>query len=571
MLRINSFFSRISNRKDKDITEGGFRNINKKRLDIVDSQRKVHNSWDFIRRRLHRPNHPVSNANGDIHRAQQAALSSPAGTEPESNQIVGKVHSSLSITAIAQKQHDSSNQHILPTPQGELEDSASQLVDHKQISYPNSTSRDQVAGRRPSIEYIGTIPTKRISTNGTSKDGSRVSTKRMKKGEHDPSGLEVSAELLQAESRESQLRKEVDELKAELKIQENFARAEKAKAAQYMQQWEILQHEVQDNRRIQAGWKQAKEQQELAYREAIGGFDAKMRELQQDKLQLTSALRVKEKILAEYRNDIVKLSNERPDSKRDDHYFEQNFSQLFRSIHNWVLQYYLTVNPKLEDIASIHPTIQEFLTATDPAGGGRLALLQTEPLYVIQAYIASQVTSHILKPVLLGLMGDSYEKLYGVIATCAGAEELIKWRMSTINILSRREEFSKAVSTRVGEVANELVASLASLLTDSTSPQYKPGPRTKKLKAIVDQAAKLALETQQEPSVISYAHFEPATTCVASYVSDAKGLKDEVELQAMGTFVHLTVYPAVVRKPCNEGQEIVLVKAKVLAAGLGDL
>ena len=464
----------------------------------------------------------------------------------------------------------------------------------------NSTSREQIAGHRSSIEVIGTVPAKRISAR--SRDGSRASTKRIKKGEHDPRGIEVSAELVQAETRERQLQKEVDELKAELQIHENSAKAEKAKAAQlqqYMRQWETLQQEVQNNRRIQAKEllerKQAAEQQEQAYRETIGGFDVKTKELQQKNLELTSALQAKEEILTEYRSDLAKLSNERPDSKRDDHYFEQNFSQLFASIQNWAFQYYLQVDPKLEDLTSLHPLIREFLTTTTIVGQGGLAVLQTEPLYTIQAYITSRIASHVLTPVLLGLMESSYEKLYGVIAPCAGeplapedyelslqycipicaatgVEEVTKWRMSTINMISRGEEFSKAVSTKVEEVANELVASLATLLPDSTSPRYKPAPRTKKLKIIVEQAAKLALEVQQEPSAISYTYFEPDTACVASYVSDAKGLKNGEELEATGTFVRLTVYPAVVRKPynCNEQEGVVLVKAKILAAEVGD-
>lgn len=263
---------------------------------------------------------------------------------------------------------------------------------------------------------------KRISTH--SRDGSRVSTKRIKKGEHDPRDLEVSAELVQAENRERRLQNELDELKVELKMHENTAKNAKAKAAQYMQQWEILQQEVQNNWMVQAKelakGKQAAEQQEQAYREAIAGFDAKMKYVQKENLQLTSALRVNEEILAEYRNDIARLSNERPDSTRDDHYYEKSFSKLFRSIENWVLQYYLTVNPKLEDLTNLHPLIQKFLTTIVADGQTGLAVLQSEPLYTIQAYIASQIAFHVLKPVLLGLVEDSYEKLYNIIAPCAG-------------------------------------------------------------------------------------------------------------------------------------------------------
>jgi len=158
--------------------------------------------------------------------------------------------------------------------------------------------------------------------------------------------------------------------------------------------------------------------------------------------------------------------------------------------------------------------------------------------------------------------------------TCGatGAEELTKWRMSTINVISREEDFLRAVAGKVEEVANELVTSLATLLPDNTSPQYKPGPRIRKLKVIVELAAKLALEVQQEPSAIRYLHFEPATACVASRVSDVTGLRNEVELQAIGTRVRLMVYPAVARQPSNEREdsEIVLVKAGVLVLGASD-
>ncbi|RPB25594.1 hypothetical protein L211DRAFT_867100 [Terfezia boudieri ATCC MYA-4762] len=548
----------LKNRKDKNITDGNITSIRNEKANLAQNLRQVHFSWDMLRRPFRRNKHnvPAATMNGNIHHAQQEIPGSLAGTVP------GKLHSNLSISAIAQRQHGSVDQHRTSTIQGGLEDSARQIVDQKQT--PHSTSREQVAGRRSSIEVIGT---KRISTHNT--DGSRVSTKRIKK---DEDGLRVSAELVQAENRERQLQKEVDELKAELKIHENIAKSEKAKAAQYMQRYEILQQEVQNNRRELLGLKEAAEKQEQMYREAIRGFDTQAKKLQQENLQLMSDLRLKEELLTEYRGDIARLSNEHPDSKRDDHYFEQNFSQLFGSIQSWVLQYYLTITPKVEDLTSLHPRVQEFLTTTFTDGQGELTVLQTEPLYTIQAYIASQIAVHVLRPALLGLMEDSYDKLYSVIAPGAGVEELTKWRISTINKISRTEEFSKAVSTKVEEVANELVASLATLLPDATSPRYKPGPRTRKLKAIVEQAAKLALEVQQEPSSISYPHFKPGTACVASSVSDAEGLRNEEELQAMGTFVRLTVYPAVVRKPynCNHEQEgVVLVKAKVLAVEPG--
>jgi len=289
-----------------------------------------------------------------------------------------------------------------------------QIADHGhgQTSNPSLTSphSDQAPGPE---ELIGTAPTKVKRPPTQSKDRP---TKRIKEGEHGPDprdlGVSTDRELVQAESsKRQQLQKELDELKDQLKIHESTAGTEKAKAAQYRQRWETLSQEVQQNHRIQ-------ERQNQEYQGIINSFDAKMKELQEENFRLTSALREKEEKLTEYRTDIAKLSNERPDSKRDDHYFEQHFSQLFRSIQAWVLQYYFMVNPELEDLTNLHPLIQEFLTTAVPQEG--LAILQSEPLYVIQAYIVSQIESRVLSPVLLGLMGDSYEKIYKIIAVHAG-------------------------------------------------------------------------------------------------------------------------------------------------------
>lgn len=541
-------------RKGKNITDANenIANLRNEKSNVAKSQAAVHLSWARLYP-FYRKNHTPSVDVND-NPVQETAMGniSSAGVEPGFDQAGG---SNLPNTTISiQKRHCSTDAH---NNSSAAKDSARPILDYEQISSSNSASRDQVA--RPSTELIRTLSTKRLST--PSKDGPRVSSKRIKKG----IDKSTDHELVQAESREIQLlQREMKELKAELEVQKSTAKSEKAKAEQYAQSWGALQQEVK-NRKIEAKellmQKRAAELQGLAYQEATS---AKMRELQQENIKLTSALRVKEDRLTEYRKDIAKLSNQRPDSKRDDHYFEQHFSQLFRSIQSWVLQYYSTVNPKLEDSTSLHPIIQEFLTTTVTDGQEGLAILQTEPLYTIQAYIMSQIASHILRPVLLGLVEDGYERLYGVIAPCASAEELIKWRISTINIISRGEEFSNAVAAKAEQVANELVASLDTLLPDSTS-QYKPAPRTRKLKVIVEQAAKLALEVQQEPSAVSYQDFGPATTCVASCVSDVKGLTNEEELQAMGALVRLTVYPAVVRTPYSEQEGVVLVKAKVLA------
>lgn len=529
-----SFNGRNKNTPDGDTTDA----IRKKKARVKESQNEVHRSWDrlkFWRKKEEQ---------------QNIAL-----TVPVTDQRTGELNNNLLITAAAQKhEHESgsrsrNDQYKTSTLIGEPDNSRRQKSSNSERGeYINSTGYDQVNIAGPSSEPTGT---KRGL--GHSRDTSRLPTKRIKHDDQEPRENELM-----------QLQKEIDRLKAELRTSED----ERAKAAQYMQQWETLQQEVHSNRRYAAQLKELKEraeQETQTSRHLITVFETKLKQQQEENLRVTSALQEKDGLLAEYRNDIAKLSNERPDSKRDDHYFEQHFSQLFHSIQNWVLQYYLKVNPTLGDL---HPRIQEFLQTT--VGQDGLVILQSEPVYTIQAYIASQMTSLILRPSLLGLREDSFEKLYNVIAPLSGGEELIKWRTSTIKMCIRGEEFANEVATKIGDIASELVASLATLLPDSTSPAYKPAPRTRKLKGILEQAAELALEVQQEPSTTTYTNIDPATICVASHVSDVKGLRTEDDLQASGVGVRLTVYPAVVRQPYNEPEGIVLMKAKVLAMESSD-
>lgn len=131
-------------------------------------------------------------------------------------------------------------------------------------------------------------------------------------------------------------------------------------------------------------------------------------------------------------------------------------------------------------------------------------------------------------------------------------------------MIIRRDDFWTTIASKVEEIANEIVASLAPLVSDPNGSS-KLMRRTKKLKAIVDQAAKLAIELEQEPSTLSYTYFRTGTPCGSLPVSDAHGLRHDDELQMGDTSVRLTVYPAVLRKG-HEDDEIVIVKAKILAS-----
>lgn len=544
-------------KKDKGVT-GNIANLRNQKLKVAESQNRVKRSWAFLRKSsgISRNDENASGPSSDVSPSQQAEERSIISTAvPEVKRKAEKINNKLSIAGSTK------------TPHGPLGEELGGKIIDRRAAYSISPIHDP-AMTGPSDEVTGT---KRLSAH--SRVDPRGSTKRTKKGDQ---GL-AEPVLAPKESREKQLQRELDELKAKLRNQEDIAKRDEAKTAHYRQQSQNLQRDVEElSKQIQAAeqQKQEAEQQRQAaeqhrqaaeqlvqdYGKAIAEFGTIAKELEQENIHLKSALEGKEQILAEYRNDIVKLSNARPDSKRDDHYFEQNFSILFRSIDAWVLQYYLTLNPNLEDPTALHPLMQEFLTTT--AGQEGLAILQHEPLFTTQAYVTAAIISRVLSPVLFGVQDDSFERLYKIIEPSADLEEFTKWRMSTVNMIIRRGESLNSISHKAEETATELVDSLAPLLVKSA--KYKPGPRTKKLKAIVEQAAKLAWEIQQEPSIISYCAPEPSKPCVSSYVNDARGLKNDEELEAIGAVVRLTVHPAVIRRPFNSTDEIVLVKAKVL-------
>ncbi|KAF8448442.1 hypothetical protein BGX38DRAFT_585353 [Terfezia claveryi] len=114
------------NRKDKNITGENITSIHNEKANLLRSLRRVNLSWARLRRPFSRNKQNVPGAimNGNLQHAQQQnqVNRSLAGTIP------GKLHSNLSIAAIAQKQHGSVDQHRTSTSPGCLKDSARQLI-----------------------------------------------------------------------------------------------------------------------------------------------------------------------------------------------------------------------------------------------------------------------------------------------------------------------------------------------------------------------------------------------------------------------------------------------------------
>lgn len=140
--------------------------------------------------------------------------------------------------------------------------------------------------------------------------------------------------------------------------------------------------------------------------------------------------------------------------------------------------------------------------------------------------------------------------------------------MSTVNLIVRQKDFQEVISTTASNLATQIAETLQELVANTLGIPYKPASanRTRKLKTLIEQAAKLAVEFQQEPSTFSFKFYAPGTPCIGSHMSDAKCGREDKELEDSGSQVIITAHPAVVRSAHATGEEVVILKAKVLAS-----
>ena len=145
-------------------------------------------------------------------------------------------------------------------------------------------------------------------------------------------------------------------------------------------------------------------------------------------------------------------------------------------------------------------------------------------------------------------------------------EEATKWRISTVKLIVQR--IQEVTSTIAHNLATQIVETLQALVANTLGIPQIPAPaaRTRKLKVLIERAAKLAVEFQQEPSTFSFKDFNSGTPCIGSHMSDAKCGREDKEMEESGSQVIITVYPAVVRSAYETAEEVVILKARVLAS-----
>lgn len=146
-------------------------------------------------------------------------------------------------------------------------------------------------------------------------------------------------------------------------------------------------------------------------------------------------------------------------------------------------------------------------------------------------------------------------------------QEATRWRVTTVKSIERRKDFQEVISTTAHNLATQIVETLQTLVGNISGVPSQPvsAARTRKLKTSIEQAAKLAVEFQKEPSVFTFKDFDPGTSCIGSQMSDAQCEREDKQMEDSGSQVIITVYPAVVRREYPKEEEVIILKAKVLA------
>ena len=146
---------------------------------------------------------------------------------------------------------------------------------------------------------------------------------------------------------------------------------------------------------------QSLREQTLKDKQAIDNAENILNDLQQQYLELTRCLEKKDELIAALNQDIVQRRNQQPRSGRDDHYFETGLSVLFRSIQNWVLAYYGTMQvPADFSEASIPHRMHDRLS--QQLGDEFLTLMQNNAFELLQSYVILELREFIFTPFLFG-------------------------------------------------------------------------------------------------------------------------------------------------------------------------
>lgn len=261
------------------------------------------------------------------------------------------------------------------------------------------------------------------------------------------------------------------------------------------------------------------------------------------------------------KNDIARLSNAIPELARDDQYFNTQFSGVFLSVESWVLQYFMASEMESSSTSSLPKKLKEGLVGL--WGKNWKTFLFEDTLHAIEAVAIFIIQDLIFDTRVVGIVGNFFPAIERHFGSCT-VDEVNAWRMNTTRMIIADKEFPARFEKRVCEVT-EHIENLLGPLAPATSSLKKASARMRRLKAIVEQAARLALECSQEPSTFSFHTYIPGFECQPTCMTDADRTVDDENLGADGACVKFTVSPAVLRAPkCVSDGLILIMKARVV-------
>ncbi|KAF8453880.1 hypothetical protein BDZ91DRAFT_748509 [Kalaharituber pfeilii] len=292
-------------------------------------------------------------------------------------------------------------------------------------------------------------------------------------------------------------------------------------------------------------------------------FQSMLKERDSENSALRQSMQEMDQQIVRLTRDVARFSNERPEAQRDDFYYERHIANIGRSIQGWVMQYYFCGNPSSQVLEAFSGCeVRDGLVKR--LGENWMGIFSSKPVECLQVYLMHEICEHIFEPFLLGLVAAGDLDLMKIVQANMTKEKCANWRMWTVQSLTEGETaWSQRAADKIDMIANQIVERLRPLVLDMTT--YKPVPRTKRLKLILENAAKLAVETQKEPSIFRWQWYETGAKCAASLMSDIQGERSDAELEESGAVVDMTVYPAVLRFPLDSEQRVVVLKSRILA------
>lgn len=356
------------------------------------------------------------------------------------------------------------------------------------------------------------------------------------------------------------------------------------------QRWQSSTRELEDLRQqhtqLSAGM------EDIVSREVSTAVEAKNAELERLQSELEAAKdqirNLQQQILASKRDssDASFLAPE-----RDEDYFDVQCQSLCQHVQQWVLRF-----SKFSDSRACYLSSeirdQTIVDRMDNAilDGSEVDLYLADRVKrrdVFMSIVMTMTWEFIFTRYLFGADREQRQKLKSLEKTLSDSPATPKgavhrWRATTLQLLSRREQFRQQRAQDTEAVMHTIFAALAAILPPPAhlAEQIQSSLR-KVLAAAVDlsiemrtQRAEYVMLPPLQPEYDTHGDLAREVHFNASLMNERSGGGNggNEELEARGAVVRMVLFPLVVRKrdvEGGEGEEIVVCPAQVLVVGSG--